>query len=73
VVKPNETFVALDLVVFNKKLNENLDKKQKAYNAVKSIALDGLQTDAIISDTTEDDNYKYGIMQNLDYVLYYSP
>ena len=65
-----DSVLALDVVVLNKKLDKKLTHKQKVYNIVNKICLNGCDKGERISDTKENDDYVYGIMENFDYVNY---
>lgn len=75
VVKPN-TFIALDMVVFNKKsVNGNSNKVDEIYDLAREILL-GMNSEGIFIDIDEindDDEYNNLAMANFDFVLYTSP
>lgn len=64
--------MALDMIVLNKKNENNETKNQKVYDLVKYIALDHVDaTD--VKDKDSEGNYKYGPMINFDTVAYTDP
>ncbi|MDE6476909.1 MAG: hypothetical protein K2L48_01760 [Mycoplasmoidaceae bacterium] len=71
--KLDKTLIALDMVVINKKTQNNLSKKQKIYEIVKDICLSGVNDGEIISDTNSNGSFKYDSVNNFDYVEYTSP
>ena len=69
-VMPEETVITLDMLVFNKKNENNADRKQKVYDIAKRITLEGGSVDDDISECDDNDNYIYGPMINFDFVMY---
>lgn len=69
-VRPKNTLITLDMMVINAKS----DKKEKGYELIKKIALEGI---SVGEDITLYDNlsqeYKWGPMQNFDSVQYTTP
>lgn len=69
-VRPKNTLITLDMMVINVKSN----KKQKAYELIKKIALEGISANENITlyDSLSQE-YIWGPMQNFDSVQYTSP
>ena len=72
-VMPRETVITIDMLVFNKKNDNNPTRKQKVYDIAKKITLEGGSKDDDIAAVDEDDNYINGPMINFDFVMYTAP
>ena len=72
-VMPKETVITLDMLVFNKKNNDNEERMQKVYDIAKKLTLEGGSAGEDISKVDEEDNYVYGPMINFDFVMYTAP
>jgi hypothetical protein len=70
-VIPTRTMTAMDMVVINKKNQNNANKISDIYKAVDTVAVNGMGVSDI--SATENGAYKYSAMENLDYILYTSP
>lgn len=73
VFNPSMAPLALDMVVFNKKNENNPDRLNKIYDIAYDMLLDGCNVNQQISETNENDEYVYGPMINFDFVQYTSP
>lgn len=69
-VRPRNTLITLDMMIINAKSN----KKQKAYELIKQVALEGISAneDITLYDNVNDE-YQWGPMQNFDHIQYTSP
>lgn len=70
-IRPNNTLMALDMLVINKN-SKHIDD---SHEIIKKIALEGSSYGEDITKTVddEDESYYYGPMKNFDYILYTSP
>lgn len=75
IIKPDDTLVALDMCVINKR-QANTNKKAGIYKDIFTTCLEGCTLDATtdgIGQSDEDEQYTYGPMMNFDYVGYTPP
>lgn len=68
VIVPNNNFVAMDGIVFNKKMS--LEKKDKAINIVKELCLSGLNYGEKVNDVNNSGDYIYTSTNNFSYINY---